>query len=213
MPTAPNGKSVDYGWSSLDPPDSCAYLEPEIFALVRHLQPQRILDVGCGNGALMDVLLRSGFDVAGVEPDERGVALARARCPGARLYQLSVDDDPTVIFEDGRSGFDLVISTEVIEHLLYPRRLLRFAHQVLGSGGHLIVSTPYHGYVKNLALSVFNKFDDHHHPLRDGGHVKFFSPTTIRRLMNEEGFRTQRISGVGRLPLLWKSMVILASRD
>ena len=210
MSDAPANRTPDYGWESTDAPHSCAYLQPEILAILRRLHPHRVLDVGCGNGALVAKLLQRGYDVVGVEPDSHGIALARARCSGARFYQGSVDDDPAAILGDDAHAFDAVVSTEVIEHLLYPRRLLRFARGVLPVGGHLIVTTPYHGYLKNLALALFDKFDAHHHPLRDGGHVKFFSPRTIRRLMLEEGFHTLHISGAGRLPLLWKSMVVLA---
>jgi hypothetical protein len=38
----------------------------------------------------------------------------------------------------------------------------------------LIITTPYHGYLKNIALSVSVKFDHHVNPLWDGGHIKFF---------------------------------------
>jgi 2-polyprenyl-3-methyl-5-hydroxy-6-metoxy-1,4-benzoquinol methylase len=71
--------------------------------------------------------------------------------------------------------FDVVISTEVIEHPYDPRDFLAFARRILPGGGDFIVSTPYRGYLKNLALAVSGKLDSHFTVLWDGGHIKFFS--------------------------------------
>lgn len=54
--------------------------------------------------------------------------------------------------------FDLVVSTEVIEHLYPPELLVRFARESLDPGGRLIVTTPHHGYWKNLALAATGKW-------------------------------------------------------
>ena len=82
----------------------------------------------------------------------------------------------------------------------------------LGGPGQLICSTPYHGYLKNLALSLVNKWDDHHNPLWDGGHIKFFSRDSLTRLLREAGLVNISFRGAGRLPYLWKSMVLAADR-
>jgi hypothetical protein len=86
-----------------------------------------------------------------------------------------------------------------------------FANKYLMGGGAIIISTPYHGYLKNLALSVFNHWDKHHTPLWDGGHIKFWSKRTLTVLLEEQGFKVEKIIGVGRLPYLWKSMVLMAT--
>ena len=106
----------------------------------------------------------------------------------------------------------MVVSTEVIEHLFDPRSLPRFASSVLRPNGHLILSTPYHGYVKNLALSVAGRWDRHFSPLWDGGHIKFWSRATLARLVSEEGFEIVRFVGTGRVPFLWKSMVLIVRK-
>lgn len=105
-----------------------------------------------------------------------------------------------------------MVSTEVIEHLFSPHLLPRFAAGVLKPGGWLVISTPYHGYLKNLALSLVDKWDDHHTPLWHGGHIKFWSRATLSRLLEENGFVVEGFSGVGRLPWLWKSMVLVARK-
>lgn len=82
----------------------------------------------------------------------------------------------------------------------------------LKPNGLLVLSTPYHGYLKNLALSVLDAWDTHHTPLWHGGHIKFWSRRTLGQLLSENGFETIGFSGVGRLPYLWKSMILVARK-
>ena len=103
-----------------------------------------------------------------------------------------------------------MVSTEVIEHLFSPHLLPVFARGMLAPGGVLILTTPYHGYLKNLLLSLFGKWDHHHTALWHGGHVKFWSRATLSTLLEGNGFELIAFHGVGRIPLLWKSMVLVA---
>ena len=110
--------------------------------------------------------------------------------------------------------FNLVVSMEVVEHVYSPRQWARGCYKALKPGGFLICSTPYHGYLKNLALSLFNKWDSHWSPLYEGGHIKFWSRKTLTKLLSDAGFRAEGISfrGAGRLPYLWKSMLLRATK-
>jgi 2-polyprenyl-6-hydroxyphenyl methylase/3-demethylubiquinone-9 3-methyltransferase len=110
-------------------------------------------------------------------------------------------------------GFDLVLSLEVIEHLYSPRLFVDRAHDALTEGGHLILSTPFHGYFKNLALALSGKLDDHFSPLWDGGHIKFWSERTLRALLEERGFTVDRFLRCGRVPPLAKSMIVVGRRE
>ena len=105
--------------------------------------------------------------------------------------------------------FDAVVSTEVIEHLFSPHLLPLSARPMLREGGYLIVSTPYYGYLKNIAISVLGKWDFHHASLWHGGHIKFWSRKTLTRLLEANGFKVTAFHGVGRLPWLWKWMILL----
>lgn len=208
-----NDNSVtSYGWSTATPPHSSGYISP---AVVRHLHSigaKRVLDLGAGNGGMCGDLLTQGFDVVGVEYDAQGVEIARAAYPSIPFHRCSVEDDPALLLQRERS-FDAVISTEVIEHLYSPHKLPQFARGVLKEGGYLIVTTPYHGYLKNLALALTGHWDKHHTALWHGGHIKFFSRDTLTALLQENGFDVVSFSGVGRLPWLWKSMLIVARKS
>lgn len=198
-----------YGWGTAQGPASCGYITPRVIDELRRLSARRVLDLGCGNGALAGQLHSLGFEVCGIDRDAEGVEIARQRYPGVRFHRIGVEDDPAGLLAH-EAPFDAVVSTEVIEHLYSPHLLPAFAARVLARGGHLVLTTPYHGYLKNLAIALTDKWDHHHTALWHGGHIKFWSRKTLSSLLAERGFEVHRFGGVGRLPYLWKSMVIVA---
>jgi len=196
------------GWENSGPTDAHDYIVPKVLALIPP-NTRRVVDVGCGNGYLVGLLAEQGFEVVGIEPSSDGIAQARAAHPAARFEQASVDSDLGA--QIGRD-FDLVIATEVIEHLLAPRTLLRAGLQLLRPGGRMLVSTPYHGYLKNLALSIAGGWDKHFDVSWDGGHVKFFSPRTLGKMALDCGFASVEFAYVGRTTWLWKSMIAVLTK-
>jgi len=102
----------------------------------------------------------------------------------------------------------VIVSTEVIEHLYDPHAMPRLARLLLKPNGVVLVTTPYHGYLKNLVISLLNKWDQHLTPFWLHGHIKFWSRATLTRLFQEEGFRFVAFKGLGRLHWLWKTMLI-----
>ena len=202
---------ANFGWTNDQAPCSCAYIAPRIIALIKKLGIRRVLDVGAGNGVLCAMMADEGREVVGVEYDKHGIAIARQVHPRIPFYNFGVQDDPSILMADEKP-FDAVISTEVVEHLYAPHLLPIYARGVLASRGYLIVSTPYHGYWKNLALSIFGKWDFHHTALWHGGHIKFWSRATLTKLLGENGFDVLEFHGVGRLPYLWKSMIVVARK-
>jgi len=85
-------------------------------------------------------------------------------------------------------------------------------YSLTAPGGVALVSTPYHGYWKNLALAVTGRLDAHFTALWDDGHIKFWSINTLRLLLQEAGFTNIRFERVGRLPPIAKSMLAVARR-
>jgi 2-polyprenyl-6-hydroxyphenyl methylase/3-demethylubiquinone-9 3-methyltransferase len=105
-----------------------------------------------------------------------------------------------------------LISLEVVEHVYAPRDYAACVYRLLDSGGTAILTTPYHGYWKNLAIALIDRTDGHLNPLWDHGHIKFWSTKTLTKLLTEAGFREPRFERVGRIPALAKSMVAIARR-
>ena len=169
---------------------------------------KRVFDAGCGNGVVAAKLSKNGYEVAGVDASPTGIENAQQHYPHLRLEHGSLYDDLAARF--GR--FPYVVCLEVVEHLFYPRTWAKTMFDLLEPGGWLIVSTPYHGYVKNLAMAVTGKLDRHFTALWDYGHIKFFSMKTLTELLEEAGFRQVRYRRLGRIPPLAKSMLAIATR-
>lgn len=200
-----------WGYETDAPAHTLAYLRPVVQRLLpRGLRGLRVLDVGCGNGAWAKWLLEQGAQVVGVDASEDGVRIARRNLPGARFETLLASEH--MLEELREPPFDVVLSLEVVEHLFAPRTWARGCFNALKAGGTLVCSTPYHGYIKNLALSLADKWDFHHDPMWDGGHIKFWSRATLSRLLAEAGFTDLQFAGAGRAPWLWMSMVMSGRR-
>lgn len=106
--------------------------------------------------------------------------------------------------------FPVVLSLEVVEHVYAPRDYARTVFSLLRPGGVAIISTPYHGYWKNLALAMTGRLDAHFTALWDQGHIKFWSIRTLGDLLREAGFVDIRFERVGRVPALAKAMIAMA---
>ncbi|MCF8057637.1 MAG: class I SAM-dependent methyltransferase [Desulfocapsa sp.] len=169
----------------------------------------RLFDAGCGNGYLAAALAEKGFEVAGCDFSKEGIEQARKLCPDAKFEVCSVYDNMLDTFG---GEWDIVLSSEVIEHLYDPGRLIENVYPMLRSDGIFIITTPYHGYLKNLVMAVTGKMDKHFTVLWDGGHIKFWSFRTLSALLEKKGFSVGKFYGAGRFPWLWKSMVVSASK-
>jgi 2-polyprenyl-3-methyl-5-hydroxy-6-metoxy-1,4-benzoquinol methylase len=191
---------------------NCAhdYLLPAITHTLADLQirPRRAFDLGCGNGSVASWLASQDYDVSGIDPSETGIAEANRAFPTLDLRVGSAYDPLHKSF----GQFPLVISLEVVEHVYSPRDYARCIQQLLLPKGYALISTPYHGYLKNLALAVTGQWDSHFTALWDHGHIKFWSPKTITTLLTETGLVVHRIIRVGRIPQLAKSMLVIAQQ-
>jgi 2-polyprenyl-6-hydroxyphenyl methylase/3-demethylubiquinone-9 3-methyltransferase len=185
------------------------YIREPILKLLCEHGAKTVLDLGCGNGSFSILLNREGFAVTGVDHSLSGIEIATRHSKGLNFRQHDLLEPLSPDF----ANFDAVISTEVIEHLPLPRKLMENALSALKPGGLFILTTPYHGYWKNLALALAGKFDEHWHPLRDYGHIKFFSRATITDLFTEFGLHDIQFETVGRIPALARSMIISATKS
>ena len=165
-----------------------------------------ICDLGCGNGHISGRLAALDYDVTGVDASASGIQIARRSYPNVRFIEGLIDGNRNV------GDFDLVISSDVIEHMYRPSDLLEAAQSILKPGGHVLIGTPYHGYLKNLVLAALGKMDSHFSALHDGGHIKFFSVKTLSSLMRSHGFEDLNFTFYGRAPWLWKNMICHARK-
>jgi 2-polyprenyl-3-methyl-5-hydroxy-6-metoxy-1,4-benzoquinol methylase len=198
----------DYGFYESAPAHTFQYLQDPILAMLNKDSNKCILDLGCGNGYLVNYLISKGFNAFGTDASAEGITIARQTNSDRFFLQDLTTGKLPAELQDQK--FDTIISTEVIEHLYDPEGFINFCKQAIPNGGELIISTPYHGYLKNLALSLFNKWDTHLNPMWHGGHIKLWSRKTLSNALINADFTIVTFKGCGRIPYFYKSMIIKA---
>ena len=203
----PNPGITGYRYTEAGLNHSHGVLLPTVFGVLDALNlpatERRLFELGCGNGSVAHELTRRGWDLTGVDPSAEGIEQARTAYPELKLFSGSAYDD----LANQYGQFPVVLSLEVVEHVYAPREYVRTVFNLLAGGGTVIISTPYHGYWKNVALALTGKMDGHFTALWDHGHIKFWSMNTLSILLEEAGFVSVRFKRVGRLPVLAKSMI------
>jgi ubiquinone/menaquinone biosynthesis C-methylase UbiE len=166
---------------------------------------ERVLDLGCGDGALTGTLVAAtGADGTVVGADVAEAALRRARSVHPRLSFVRVPIDGPLPFEDG--SFDVVWASEVIEHVADTARWLSELRRVLVPRGRLALTTPDHGRLR-LAVGGIERYSE---PL--GDHLHLYTARSLRTLLTEFGFDVDHLRAVGGPPLLRRRLLASATR-
>ncbi len=163
----------------------------------RHVSAgDRVLDVGCGEGAFAAELAAAGAEVTGIDVAQEPLRRAAERQPGLDLRLVSAEP-PAWALPD--AAFDVVWAGEVLEHIADTAAFMSEVRRVLRSGGTLLLSTPDHGPLARLALGLRpGAFDRHFDPRSD--HLRFYTRRTLATLLGDVRFEAVRIAGVGGPP-------------
>ena len=162
----------------------------EIFEAVESLlkHGERLLDIGCGNGGLIDIATVKFEEVYGCDISK--TALQEANKRGIR----TVSGDLNEVFLPYKSeSFEAVTCFEVIEHVLDPIHLLGEINRVLQHRGQLILSTPNIRYFRNLNNLLFKGVFPH--TTKDtfvwgGGHLHYFTIKDLSFLLQKAIFNS-----------------------
>jgi methionine biosynthesis protein MetW len=169
-------------------PQDATYFEhdrPEVRALVP-APARRVLDVGCGAGALGAALrAERDVEVAGLELSPDAAARARERLDA--VVEANLDELEELPFEP--ASFDAMIFGDVLEHLRDPHRLLRTLRPWLADDGALVCSIPNVGHWSVvLPLLTRDRWPYADAGLLDRTHVHFFTLTEAEEMLRDCGF-------------------------
>ncbi len=146
---------------------------------------QRVLEIGCGDGAFGAELIRAGNRVVGLD-------CKPSVSPGAG-YANVLDSDMEDGVRDALRGpgleFDRILIFDRLEHLREPGKLLRDLRTHLAARGKLILSVPNAVNVTIRLMMLFGKFTYRKRGILDWAHVRFFTRKTIGKLVEESGYR------------------------
>lgn len=168
-------------------------------SVIKDLSPNTILDAGCGEGFTMNKLLQEniGKKIEGIEYAKEAISLGKKIYPNLIIKQASVYELPYK-----NNSFDLIICTEVLEHLEEPAKALKEMLRV--TKRYLIISVP------NEPLFMISNF------LRgknipklgnDAGHINHWNPLSLKKYLTQNKVKVKKIN----FPFPW--IVILGEKQ
>lgn len=166
----------------------------------------RVVDVGCGEGGLAELIARSGRHVTGVEPAEYLRERFRRRLAAVDSESVVVDGLADAMpFADGE--LSAIVMTEVLEHVPDPRAALGELRRVLRPGGRLCLSVP-SSYTELVFWRLHPRYAE------NATHERIFTRPELRRLLEISGFEIERWEGRNFRPALsWIFHALLRSRS
>lgn len=166
-----------------------------LISLAKPLKAETILDAGCGEGFTMDKLSKKGVGkkIEGIEYTKDALSFGKKLFPNLTFRQGSVYELP---YKD--NSFDLVICTEVLEHLEEPAKALKEILRV--SKKYLIISVPNEpffmlcNFLRGKNLSRFGN---------DEEHINHWNPLSFKKYLKQNGVKTKEV----RLPFPWTTIL------
>lgn len=172
-------------------PSYYEFARPEVAAMIPD-SARRVLDVGCGAGALGALLkTRQPAEVVGIEIEPEAASTARERLDEVLERDI---EDPQLRFPQGL--FDCIVCADVLEHIREPGSVLRRFREWLKPSGTLVVSVPNvrnHAVVRALAQGNWTYESA---GLLDRDHLRFFTRREIEKLLYRSGFKTRSLQAV-----------------
>lgn len=158
--------------------------------------PGRALDCGCGAGDNARLLRARGWSVTGVTLSRGEQEAARAHCERVDLADL---EQP--LPESIGTGFDLVLLSHVLEHLVHPEVLLENVKRRLAPGGALLVGLPNVLFYPIRLKALFGRFEYTPGGIMDETHVRFYTFESGAELLRRNGFTVVEMRADGGVPL------------
>jgi len=141
---------------------------------------EKVLDIACGDGLLLNALAQKGVIVSGVDISEEGVKKCREKGLDVSVVDIASEKLP---FSDGT--FDTVIMLDVLEHLYEPERLLEEA--VRTSKKHIIISVPNFNSLPARLQVLLGRVPENNTPNK--GHLYWFNYYNLLRMFEEHNLK------------------------
>ncbi|MEO9634494.1 MAG: bifunctional 2-polyprenyl-6-hydroxyphenol methylase/3-demethylubiquinol 3-O-methyltransferase UbiG [Parasphingorhabdus sp.] len=162
----------------------------------RPLTGKKALDVGCGAGLLCEPLARLGARVTGLDAAPENIAVAKAH---AEPQRLDIDYRNEAVEDFGDTGFDLVTSLEVLEHVDDPQAFVDGLAGCLADDGLMIMSTPNRTALSKILLVDLAERTGQI-PRGTHHHDQFVTPEELELLLNAAGLKVLDTTGISYGP-------------
>ena len=143
-----------------------------------------VLDVGCGNGELAESLKERCCRVTGVDVSQSAIVEAAEFLDDSFCFDIEKENWPEDLLN---KKFDLIVASEVIEHIFDPLVFLKKIKSLSAPNGKIIITTPNVLFWKNRLKILFGDFKYQDKGIMDRGHIRFFTTDTFRDTLKKSG--------------------------
>ncbi|WP_298437627.1 glycosyltransferase [Ottowia sp.] len=167
--------------------------------LVEHIPAgARVLDLGCGSGAIGAFLHRRDGAVAAIDgltisEDEAALAVPHYRRVEVANLETCVLPE---LFSSG--AYDIIVCADVLEHVRNADAVISACAGLLAPGGRLLLSIPNAGYAGLVAELMAGEFRYRQEGLLDETHVRFFTRSTLMRFLQSNDWIAERVTVIKR---------------
>ena len=142
---------------------------------------KRVLDIGCGPGSITKILAQQGgCQVTALDLDPEAIKMVTPYCTQVMQTDLNSSEWPGSL--DGIERFDVVLATDVLEHLYDPWNTLQEMALLVNSNGYIIISLPHVGHAAMISSLINGNFEYRDAGLLDRTHIRFFGLKNIEAL-------------------------------
>lgn len=184
------------------------YKWPVIKKLIPTKSNLTILDYGCGHGEVMEEMkkINTKSKYIGMDVAKSAIKLARKKHKKDKFYL--VKDGGKLPLKD--NSVDFILAADVIEHAFYTQELLHELGRVLKPKGKLLLSTPYHGLIKNLVIVTVG-FEKVFNPVE--AHIRFFTKRSLFPMITKEKLAIKEFGYFGRFYPISNGLYVLAEKS
>lgn len=170
----------------------------------------KILDIGCGAGKLIEKLQSLGNECYGIEQSKDAYEVAIYRLGNAnkiinKRIEDAIDDIPN-------NYFDVILFLDVLEHMIEPWEILKQIKIKLNNSGIIICSIPNIRYFHNLYDLVIKKeFEYKEYGVMDKTHLRFFTYKSMQKMFEQAGLKISDFVGINPTPSKKMKLINLAT--
>lgn len=181
-------------WKKTEIPKDYKYKASLIKKLVPKQPNLNVLDFGCGNGIVIQDMLKinPSLKVIGVDNSQIAIASARKKISGQKFY--IVEDGKRLPFKD--NSFDFIFVLDVLQYISNTEFIFKELSRVLKSEGRLLITLPYYGILKNIVISLIG-FEIVYNPRNP--EIRFYTPNSLMKEIKAVGLSPIKLGYFGRL--------------
>lgn len=164
---------------------------------------KKVLEIGCATGRISQRLSENGCKVFGIEIDTKSATQARKYCEEV----IKADIETILELPYQKKFFDIILLSNILEHLKSPQDTLNFLLKYLKDGGYVIIVLP---NVTNYSIRLkllFGNFEYEESGILDKTHLRFFNEKTAKELLNDANLEIIKYDIVPTIPIFplpWK---------